>query len=117
MTDTKQILLSHYVKKLKELKNKGLADYEILINGSDSFKVRYDHDNKKISFLNSNIPFDFKKITHNYSDDYFDKSTQELIKNSIILLQMIYTGQFEYDTAHTDRILYDIKYAVNKIDI
>ena len=63
------------------------------------------------------MKLDYKNITKKYSNDYFDDSTEKLIKLSIQLINDLQTGDFEYDTANTDRLLYDIRYAVNDIDI
>ena len=63
------------------------------------------------------MSLDYKNITKKYSNDYFCKNTERLIRLSIKLIKELQTGNFEYDTADTDRLLYDIRYAINKIDI
>lgn len=59
----------------------------------------------------------YKKLTKNYSSDYFSEAMQATIKCSLMLIDMIKTGEFEHDTLLTDRILYDLRYAINDVDI
>lgn len=58
-----------------------------------------------------------EKLTSKYSDDYFDTETLYTFKKCLELLQSIENGSFEYDTWHTDKLLYDLRNAINKIDI
>ena len=59
----------------------------------------------------------YKELTKNYSKDYFDIATEKTIRLALQLIKSIEKGEFEYDTCETDRLLYDLRYAVNEIDI
>ena len=60
------------------------------------------------------MSLDYKNITKKYSNDYFCKNTERLIRLSIKLIKELQTGNFEYDTADTDRLLYDIRNKQNR---
>lgn len=102
---------------IKSKNNGAINDYELLVNSLDSIKIKYDHENKKINFCNKELPLNFDTITQNYSDDYFDNFTKDLIKKSIELLKMLNDGEFEYDTLKTDCILHTIRQLINDIDV
>ena len=59
----------------------------------------------------------YNELTKNYSKDYFDIATEKTIRLARLLIDSVKNGEFEYDTADTDRLLYALKYAVNEIDI
>lgn len=52
-----------------------------------------------------------------YSEDYFTAEEEALISNAEKLIKSIRNGTFEHDTSESDRILNNIKYFVNEIDI
>lgn len=60
---------------------------------------------------------ELQEVIREYSDNYFDEDTIEVFKNSIKLLQMVQNGSFEYDTWVTDKVLTDLRDAINRIDI
>ena len=59
----------------------------------------------------------YKELTKNYSDDYFDIATEKTLRLALQLIESVKNGDFEYDTCLTDRLLYDLRYAVNEINI
>lgn len=59
----------------------------------------------------------YKELTKNYSDDYFDMATEKTIRLALQLIESVENGTFEYDTADTGMLLFDLRYAVNGIDI
>lgn len=59
----------------------------------------------------------YEKLTKNYSDDYFCEPMQKTLQLALILIESVKNGDFEYDTLFTDRLLWDLRYAVNEIDI
>lgn len=52
-----------------------------------------------------------------YSKDYFDKNTKLLIKSCQKLVNMVANEEFEWDTTHTDSVLWAIRRTINKVDI
>ena len=59
----------------------------------------------------------YKELTKEYSNDYFDEATEKTLKLALELIESVKNGSFEYDTHQTDQLLYALKYAVNEIDI
>ena len=59
----------------------------------------------------------YKELTKNYSDDYFCEPMKKTLQLALILIESVKDGDFEYDTCYTDRLLWDLRYAVNEIDI
>jgi len=59
----------------------------------------------------------YEELTKEYSNDYFDEATEKTLRLALQLIESVKNGSFEYDTADTDRLLYDLRYAVNEIDI
>ena len=60
---------------------------------------------------------DYEELTKEYADGYFDIPTEKTIRLVLQLIKSIEKGEFVYDTSDTDRLLYDLRYAVNEIDI
>lgn len=58
-----------------------------------------------------------KGIFGKYADDYFDENTKSLIKNCKLLVELVKKGEFEWDTAQTDGLLWSIRKEINKVDI
>lgn len=52
-----------------------------------------------------------------YSEDYFTAEEKALINNAEKLVKSIRNGTFKHDTSESDRILNNIKYFANKINI
>lgn len=59
----------------------------------------------------------YKELTKEYSNDYFCEPMEKTLKLALQLIESVKNGAFEYDTADTDRLLWDLRYAVNEIDI
>lgn len=59
----------------------------------------------------------YEELTKEYSNDYFCEPMKKTLKLALILIESIKNGDFEYDTCFSDRLLYDLRYAVNEIDI
>lgn len=58
-----------------------------------------------------------KNLFSKYSKDYFDNNTKNLIKNCKLLVELVEKGEFEWDTAQADGLLWSIRKQINKVDI
>lgn len=70
-----------------------------------------------ISTYYYNTDNELKQLFGQYSQDYFDEFTRKLVKSANILVHMVKTGQFEYDTFETDTALRNIRDNAIKVDI
>lgn len=100
---------NHFLIDEKDYKILQEIEEQIEIKKHYSFSLEYKHREEiEIEQL-------LKEMKE--ENDYFDEPTKELILLSRELIASVEDGRFEYDTGATDRLLWDIRRAINKIDI